>query len=212
MVKSNMPGYGEALVTRPLSSDDWPVVEKLFGDKGACGGCWCMWWRLPRGGKLWEESKGAKNKRAFKRLVTSGKASGCLAFAGEEPVGWCCVGPRADFPRIKSVKALATEWNEDTWSVLCFYIPSRHRHRGVATALLAEAVRFARAQGAETLEGYPIRIKPVGKEVPGVFAWTGIPRLFEKQKFSDVTPPGNSRPIYVKRFRRRRAESEAKRR
>ena len=54
------------IFTRPLSCDDWTTVAALFGTNGACGGCWCMWWRRPRGGKLWEECKGAKNKRTFK--------------------------------------------------------------------------------------------------------------------------------------------------
>ncbi len=99
-----------------------------------------MWWRLPRGGKLWEQSKGAKNKRAFKRLVAAGKVSGCLAFAGDEPVGWCCVGPRGDFPRLERTKALATDWDEHTWSVVCFFISAKWRHHGVAGTLLKEAV------------------------------------------------------------------------
>jgi hypothetical protein len=27
---------------------NWIDLEKLFGAHGACGGCWCMWWRLKR--------------------------------------------------------------------------------------------------------------------------------------------------------------------
>ena len=194
----------ETLTVRPLSRDDWPQILGLFGEKGACGGCWCMWWRLPRGGKLWEESKGAKNKRAFKRLVTTGQACGCLAFAADgEPVGWCCVGPRADFPRLERVKALQTDWTEHTWSVVCFYIRAGWRHKGVATALLKEAVNVARNNGAKELEAYPVRPKREGADIPGAFAWTGIPQLFEKQGFRNVTPPGRSRDIYRRGFRQR---------
>lgn len=189
----------ERITVRPLRSDDWPVIEKLFGANGACGGCWCMWWRVERGGKLWEENKGAKNKRAFKKLVSSGAVQGCLAFAGEQPVGWCCVGPRADFPRLERTKALATEWDARTWSVTCFYIKSGWRNRGVATALLAEAVMVARAGGAKRLEGYPVRIK--GGRSPGSFEWTGVPGVFERNRFRDVTPPGNPRDIYVRTIR-----------
>ena len=32
----------------PATPDRWTDVEKLFGQRGACGGCWCMTWRLPR--------------------------------------------------------------------------------------------------------------------------------------------------------------------
>ena len=188
------------ITVRPVCPDDWPIIEKLFGANGACGGCWCMWARLPRGGKLWEEKKGPPNKRAFKRLLTSGRVYGCLAFAGDEPVGWCCVGPRSDFPRLERVRALRTHWNDRTWSVTCLYIPARWRHRGVATALLREAVKVARDNGADELQGYPVR--PKKREVPPAFAWTGVPVLFDKLRFRNVTPRGNPRDIYLRKFRK----------
>jgi len=192
----------KTLGVRPVRMDDWEIIAELFGKNGACGGCWCMYWRLPRGGKLWEENKGTKNKRAFKKLVTTGRVCGCLAFWGSQPVGWCCVGPRGDFPRLERAKALQSKWNEGTWSITCFFVRAGWRHRGIATALLKEAVKLARERGAKELEGYPA--KPAlagGGEMPAPFAWTGVPRLFEKQKFRNVTPPGNSRKIYRRRLR-----------
>ena len=162
-----------------------------------------MTWRVPRGGKAWEECKGEKNRLAFKRLVKAGKVHGCLAFAGVVPVGWCCVGPRADFLRLQNIKKLQTKWTAGTWSVTCFFIRSPWRRKGVATKLLAEATRVAKANGACELEAYPI--KPYTDNVPAAFAWTGVPILFEKHKFVDVTPRENSRPIYRKTFRTARS-------
>lgn len=152
---------------------------------------------------MWEERKGDRNRRDFERLVGAGKVTGCLAFAAGEPVGWCCVGPRGDFPRLGRVKALQTEWNEQTWSVVCFYIRAGWRNQGVASALLKSAIAVARKHGARTLEGYPV--KPYGtpeSRIPAAFAWTGVPRLFEKQRFVSVSVPGNSREVVVKRLRR----------
>jgi len=37
------------LTIRPLERDDWPLVERLLGTRGACAGCWCMEMRNPRG-------------------------------------------------------------------------------------------------------------------------------------------------------------------
>src|SRR5688572_28424499 len=91
------------LVIKPVTKADWPLIVQLFGDNGACGGCWCMWPRLPKGGKLWEESKGAKNRASFQKLVKGDKVHAVLALADDEPVGWCCFGPRADFPRLERV-------------------------------------------------------------------------------------------------------------
>ena len=65
---------GEPFTTRPLTRDDWPVIEALFGANGACGGCWCMWWRVPMGGKAWDAAKGSPNREAFRSLVQSGRA------------------------------------------------------------------------------------------------------------------------------------------
>ena len=193
-------------VIKTLRRTDWPVVVKLFGDNGACGGCWCMYWRLPRGGKLWDENKGSPNRSAFQELVTSGAVHGCLALVDGEPVGWCCIGPRADFPRLERTKALATDWDEDTWSVVCFFIRSRWRHHGIATKLVRAAVDLARSKGAKRLEAYPVRSsKGGGREIPAAFAWTGVPELFEKLHFRNEKPDGGTRDIYVRRFRQTRA-------
>lgn len=189
---------------RPLTSDDWPVIERLFGANGACGGCWCMYWRLPRGGRLWQENKGTKNKQAFRRLVKAGKVHACFAFAADEPVGWCCVGPRADFPRIERTKALATDWKPDTWSVTCLYIKSCWRRKGVATKLVNGATRLARDLGAAELEAYPVRTPNDGEPIPAAFAWTGVPALFTRHRFVTITPPDRSRDVYRRRFRKAR--------
>ena len=183
------------LDVRALERSDWPAIERLFGGKGACGGCWCMYWRLPRGGELWQRSKGEPNKRAFRRLDEAGRVQGALAFSGGEPVGWCCVGPRADFPRTERIKALRAEWDEHTWSVNCFYIPTAWRGRGVASRLLAVAIELARAGGARTLEGYPVRAMNRGKaKIAAAFAWTGVPGMFERCGFvKQPTPPASHR-------------------
>src|SRR5688572_287492 len=94
------------LTIRPLTPADWPVVERLFGPKGACGGCWCMWWRVAMGGKTWHAAKGDPNRKRFRQLIEAGDVHAVLAFAGDEPVGWCCFGPRSDFPRLERVKGL----------------------------------------------------------------------------------------------------------
>jgi hypothetical protein len=67
---------------------------------------------------------------------------------------------------------------------------------------LKEAVQEARRRGARALEGYPVRpSKGQGADIPAAFAWTGVPSLFEKHKFADVTPQGQRRQIYRRLFR-----------
>ena len=159
-----------------------------------------MYWRLPRGGKLWEERKGEPNRREFLRLVEAGAVRGCVALEGDEPAGWCCVGPHADFPRMQRVRALAGERPERTWSVVCFFVPARRRGRGVATALLRGAVEVAREGGADVLEGYPVRPAQVARPIPAAFAWTGVPQVFERAGFRRTSPPSASREVYQRRI------------
>jgi hypothetical protein len=80
---------------RPLTPDRWDDVEKLFGPRGACGGCWCMYWRLRHAD--FARGKGAANKRAFQKLVRAGGAPGILAYAAGVPIAWCAVAPRHDY-------------------------------------------------------------------------------------------------------------------
>jgi len=187
------------VVTRSLTAHDWPLIETLFGANGACGGCWCMWWRVPMGGKTWEAAKGEPNRAAFKALVESGRASGVLALAGDAPVGWCAAGPRSEYPRIERSKALARVWSDSTWSLNCLYVPLRWRGRGVATALVASAVRLARAGGASEIEAYPQAVEP-GERQPGAFVWTGVPSLFESAGFRPLHKPGRGRTLYLLRL------------
>src|SRR4030066_343762 len=45
----------------PLTPEHWQDFEKLFGPRGACGGCLCMYWRLSR--TQYDEQQGELNRR-----------------------------------------------------------------------------------------------------------------------------------------------------
>jgi GNAT superfamily N-acetyltransferase len=187
------------LTTRALRPDDWPLVTRLFGDNGACAGCWCMEWRRPRGTRA-QDVQGAPNRRALRRLVTAGRVHAVLALLDGEPVGWCCLGPRADFDKLLRSRVMRSELGEAPWAVTCFYIPAARRGRGLAARLLRAAVPLARARGAEALEGYPVRVVG-GARYAASFACVGVPRLYQRAGFRDVTPAGQSRPVYRRTLR-----------
>jgi GNAT superfamily N-acetyltransferase len=168
-----------------------------------------MAWRSEFGGKRWRASLGEPNRVAFERLVTSGEVHGILAFEGNEPVGWCSIGPRGDFPALERSRVLQTEWASTTWSVTCFFIPTKHRGKGVATAMLEAAVELARSRGATAIEGYPQKMLASGAQLPGPFAWTGVPALFERCGFERINP-GDGRPIYVKSLVNHRGTARTK--
>jgi GNAT superfamily N-acetyltransferase len=206
------PADASRLTARTLREDDWPAIEKLFGPNGACGGCWCMWWRVPQGGKLWAQVKGQKNRAAFRRLVKGGEVHGVLAFSGVAPVGWCSFGPRRAYPRLERVRALRREWAEGTWSILCFYIPSAWRRRGVARLLLKAATARAFELGAREVEGYPVVANDLTGMMPAAFAWTGVPALFDAAGYKKLPGQDGRRRIFLKTARRSAAKSRGSRR
>src|SRR5262245_31972828 len=143
-----------ALEFHPLTPNRWPDLESLFGQRGACGGCWCMWWRLPR--KQLKQQKGDKNKAAFRRIVESSQMPGILAYANGQPVGWCAVAPRNDYPMLERSRTLARVDAEPVWSVSCLFVAKPFRRSGVSVRLLRAAADYARSRGAAIVEGYPV--------------------------------------------------------
>ncbi|HPC11865.1 MAG TPA: GNAT family N-acetyltransferase, partial [candidate division Zixibacteria bacterium] len=91
-----------ALTFHPLTPERWGDFEALFGVRGACGGCWCMYWRLFR--LAFSIGKGEGNRRAMQKLVRAGTEPGILAYDGERPVGWCAVAPREEYVRLTAAR------------------------------------------------------------------------------------------------------------
>jgi predicted GNAT family acetyltransferase len=181
----------------------WNDLEELFGEKGACGGCWCMYMRIGKGEK-WADVKGSEAKHRLKAMVKNGTVRGLLAYSGKEPIGWCTFGKRTDFDRLNRARTLKCDDAESVCSIPCFYIKNRYRKQGVASELLKAAVALLEGEGQTILEGYPVKpTKPGNKNIPGPFAWTGTIPMFEKQGFTLAGSPSTSKL----RYRRHRATS-----
>ena len=185
--KSDSP----ALTFHLLTIARWKDFERLFGEKGACGGCWCMWWRLTR--SEFERKKGAGNKRAMKAIVKSGTVPGILAYAGKEPVGWCSVAPREDFSGLSRSRILKPVDDQPVWSIVCFYIDRSYRRFGVSVELLHAAVEYVKRRGGAIVEGYPV--EPKKDRMPDAFAWSGLAAAFKKAGFVECARRSETRPI-----------------
>lgn len=170
---------------RELSPDLWPQMQALFGKTGACGGCWCMSWRLKKGEK-WESVKGEPARQRMKDLVASGRAHGILAFADGEPVGWCSFDRRTDYDRLNRAPSLKCPDAEQVWSIPCFFIKRGYRNRGISGGLLDAALSALQRLGATVAEGYPQR--PKQGRLADPFVWTGILSVFERAGFTPFGP------------------------
>jgi len=190
-----------------LTPELWPALEQLFGEKGACGGCWCMFWRIEKG-ERYADVRGPSARRRFRRLVLDGKAHGVLAFAGDEPVGWCAFQRRVELSRLDRAPSLRVADAERVWSLPCFFIKPGWRGRGIASGLLAAAERALRRRGAEVLEAYPVPKLPPGRKMANTDAYTGVTSLFEAAGFECAEPRPRGKQRYrkeLKRAPRRRA-------
>jgi len=109
-------GPARRLRVEPATRERWEDLARLFGPRGACAGCWCMWWR--RTAAAWRAGKGEGNRRALRRLVDSGTPPGVIAYDGPDPVGWCAVAPREEFVRLAAARTLKPIDETPVWSVV----------------------------------------------------------------------------------------------
>lgn len=181
----------------PATPERWPDLERLFGSRGACAGCWCMFWRATAAEVA--RGKGDGNRRSMQKVVASGEIPGLLAYAGAEPVGWCAVAPRERYPRLARSRTLAPVDENPVWSIVCFFVARGWRRRGVTARLLEGALQHVRERGGRILEGYPV--EPRTGSMPDAFAWTGLASAFRKAGFSEVARRSETRPIFRRELR-----------
>ena len=179
------------LECHPLIVDRWSDFERLFGERGACGGCWCMWWRLSH--SEYERQKGDGNRSAMRTVVDSGEVPGILAYIQGEPVGWCSVAPRERFSRLTRSRVLKPIDEKPVWSIVCLFVDKRRRNRGLSVKLLRAAIEYVQEQGGEVLEGYPV--EPRKDRMPDVFAATGLASAFRQAGFVECARRSPTRPI-----------------
>jgi len=188
------------LSIRPLAPETWDDFERLFGPRGACGGCWCMTPRLTR--SEYERGKGEGNRRALSKLVRAGTVPGVLAYLDEgdgEPVAWCAIEPREAFSSLARSRILKPLDDRPVWSIVCLFVRKDLRGRGLSSRLIEGAVRHARASGARIVEAYPV--EPKQNPMPAVFAYTGIASAYLKAGFREVARRSETRPILRRHLR-----------
>ncbi len=133
------------------------------------------------------------------RDITDDRPPGLLAYEDGEPVGWVCVAPREEFGRIQRSRITKAVDETPVWSIVCFFIPGRHRGKGVGAALLEAAVEYAAERGAKAVEGYPV--EPRRERMPDLYAWMGLASMFEAAGFTEIARRSETRPLFRKTLR-----------
>lgn len=176
---------------RPLTPKRWSDFEALLGERGAYGGCWCMWWRTTR--SQFQQEQGEGNRKAMQAIVQSGTVPGILAYNGDRAVGWCSVAPREQYGSLNRSPVLKPLDEKPVWSLVCLFVHKDQREQGVATALIRAAVDYVREQGGKVVEAYPT--VPREDRLPPVSSYMGIPAMFERAGFVATAHPSQSRII-----------------
>jgi GNAT superfamily N-acetyltransferase len=187
----------------PANEASWNDIQAVFGTRGTAAICQCQRYKLaPR------ESFGSfpTDERALRlrEQTNAGRpdaeaTAGLVAYLGAEPVGWCAVQPRVEYPGL--LRVYRTPWEgrsedkrDDTvWAVTCVFVRAGFRKRGIAYALAASAVEHARSRGARALEAYPMRTEA------GEITWdeihVGAQSIFAAAGMSEVSRPGVRRAV-----------------
>ena len=179
------------LSIKPITRNLWTDFEELFGLNGACGGCWCMHWKLR--GKAFDEAKGYVARQMHKSLVDEGGVTGLLAYTNGDVAGWVAVEPRSKYEKLAHSRVLKPVDDEPVWSVTCFYVKKEYRRQGVTVSLLNAAVEHVRMQGGKIVEGYPVDTK---EDKPAPFVFTGMASAFQKAGFKEVARNSPTRPVF----------------
>jgi len=190
------------LSIRPLTPSLWPALADLFGEKGACQGCWCMYWRI---GNAYRKKPRSENRAEFRKIVNQGPPPGLLAFHGHLPVGWCQLTPRDSLPWLDRTWRLKRVDDQPVWSISCFYVRKGYRKGGITSALIAAAVDRAKRAGAPAVEAYPL-----DANVTPSASGTGYASTFARAGFQVVCQRTPARPIMRFDLRRKRNPPSAR--
>lgn len=188
----------EALELRPVSPERFADLDAVFRARGCsvAKGCYCMYYRVTHA-EYRQIGRGVRD--AMRGLVEGGSVTGLIGYLGGEPVGWVSLGPREEHRRLETSKVMARVDDEPVWSVVCFVVPSAHRGRGVAAALLRGAIAYARERGARWLEAYPVDLEAA----PGQQQlWFGTASMFREAGFTELARRKPGRPVYRLRLAR----------
>jgi len=191
-IKNTGINFSNALTVEPLTKTNWHKFVQLFGDKGACGNCWCMYYRLNKS-DFAEGKMDDGNKNAIKELVRKNRPTGLLGFIEGQPVAWCAFAPREDFLKLENSRVHKRIDNNSVWSIPCTFIDKNFRRAGVSVELLKGVIKYATDNGIKIIEAYPTI--PTREKLPDSFAWIGLYKSFERAGFEIVDRTSKNRPM-----------------
>jgi GNAT superfamily N-acetyltransferase len=155
------------------------VLSILHGGDMAC---LCQYWRMTSG----EYSRSSIDARldALRSQMEETPPPGMVAYVDGEPAGWLGFGVRQRVGRLVRSRTIPAVDDLPVWAIYCFTVRVGYRRRGVARALLAGLIDYAREHGPPALEAYPVETE--GARIHGTAAYVGVASMFETAGFRRV--------------------------
>jgi len=183
------------LAVKPLTPERWDDLESIFKARGCsvARGCWCMFYRrsgeVPIPGGM---TRSQVNRKALRALAKADPPAGLIGYQGKTPMGWISLGPREDFRKLEHSPVMKAVDDAKVWSIVCFVVPSEFRRSGVASALLAGAIGYARRRKVRILEAYPVDKR---EEAADDSLWFGTKSMYDAAGFIEVARRRPRRPV-----------------
>ncbi|OOV46919.1 GNAT family N-acetyltransferase [Leptospira kirschneri serovar Pomona] len=170
------------LIIRPVDKNNWSDFETLFESKGRPHYCWCMAWRMT--GEERKNNTTENRKKFIKQRVMSKTPIGLIGYINQEAIAWCSIAPR------ESYRSLGGDENlENVWSIVCFFVKKEYQRGRMATTFIESAKDYAKKNGAECIEAYPVE-----KKSPS-YRFMGFISTFEKAGFTFIKKAGARRNV-----------------
>jgi len=186
----------------PVTKGRWQDLVELF-DRPIVRTCFCMFYR-----KSGDTGAGSANRKAMKALVDDGTVPGLIGYVDGVPVAWVSLGPREGYARLRRSPIMKPVDDRPVWSIVCFFVDSSARGRGLSERMLRAAVAYARSCGARLVEAYPV--DKAGRSHPDDMFF-GAKSLYDRAGFEEVARRRPTRPVVRKALRpARRAKGPRK--
>lgn len=183
------------IVIVPATADRIDDAEHALTGGGDGASCRCQWWTITNA--QFRASTVDDRAEMLRAEMRSDPPPGLIAYVDGEAAGWVRVSPRTTQQRIPRTREFADAtqpWDDPSiWAISCFVVRTQYRGLGLNARLLAEAVDFARAHGADTLEAYPVDTSAGRKSTNALFR--GVLSVFAAAGFREIARPKPDRAI-----------------
>lgn len=176
-------------LTPELSTDYFDFFENRAFTDDSPYRCYCQMFQMTKAQAkaAFENIDGAHAGQVSRKIaaqqIEAGILRGYLAFVDGIAIGWCNVNDKANFPIEPCIgESFYAPPEKLEKAVVCFEIAPEYRGKGVATALLKQAITDAKSEGYLAVEAFPVvRSERYEWDFPGPI------RLYEKAGFFKVS-------------------------